>query len=262
MRQKTRTITTAFAWHGPEGAPVVMLSHSLGSSRVMWAPQIEALATRYRVLAYDTRGHGESDVPAGPYTLAELVADAVALLDALSIEAVHFVGLSMGGMIAQGLALAHPERLLSLALCSTSAQMPAAAQAAIQERIDTARTAGMAALLPGTLARWFTPDYLQRNPPMLETIRRQFLATPVEGYIGCTEAIRRLDHLERLGVIRLPTLVIVGEKDPGTPLAASEAIHAAIPGSRLAVIPRMLHLNNIEAAEQFNRHLTEFLAAR
>src|SRR5512132_2339853 len=156
MRIKTATITTNYELTGPKNAPVVVLSHSLGSNLHMWDPQAAALADR-QVLRYDTRGHGQSDVPGGAYTLDELVADAVALLDELGIPKVDFVGLSMGGMIGQGLALTHPGRLNRLALCDTSAQMPAASQPIIQDRIDEARRKGMAALVDSTLARWFTP---------------------------------------------------------------------------------------------------------
>ncbi len=259
MRIKTGTITTNYEISGQPNAPVVVLSHSLGSDMRMWDPQLPALEPRFRVLRYDTRGHGKSDAPEGAYTLDQLVADAAALLEALAIEKAHWVGLSMGGMIGQGFALAHPRRLLSLGLCSTSALIPEAAQPVIQERIDTALEEGLAALVDGTLARWFTPAYLKQNPPEVAAIRRQFLETPVAGYVGCTEAIRRLAYLDRLAGIELPTLIVVGEDDPGTPLAASQAMHAQIAGSRLAVIPKMLHLNNIEQAEVFNRHLTEFL---
>jgi 3-oxoadipate enol-lactonase len=261
MRIKTRTIASACELSGVEGAPVVMMSHSLGSSMAMWNPQLPALEPRFRVLRYDTRGHGASEARPAPYTLQELAEDAVALLDALEIETVHFVGLSMGGMIGQAMALAHPARLQSLSLCSTSAFIPEVAQPAIQERIDTAQSEGLAALVDGTLARWFTAAFLKRNPPEAALIRRQFLATSLEGYIGCSEAIRRLNFLGQLSRVTLPTLIIVGEEDPGTPLSASQAIHEAVGGSQLVVIPKMLHLNNIEAPERFNQSLLEFLGA-
>jgi 3-oxoadipate enol-lactonase len=259
MRIKTAAITTNYELTGPEKAPVVMLSHSLGSDLHMWDAQMEALAGRFRVLRYDTRGHGGSDVPEGPYTLAQLVGDAVDLLDALAIAKVHFVGLSMGGMIAQGLALGHPERLERLALCDTSAYMPPAAQPIVQERIDTARSQGLAALADATLARWFTADYLRRSGPGVDTIRGIFLSTSATGYIGCTEAIRRLDYLGELSRIRRPTLIMVGADDPGTPVAASQAIHERIAGSQLVVLPSASHLSNIEQAQSFNSALTAFL---
>jgi len=213
------------------------------------------------VLRYDTRGHGGSEVPAGAYTLDELVADAVALLDALAIRTVDFVGLSMGGMIAQGLALHHPQRLHRLALCDTSAFMPPEAQPLIQDRIDVARTQGMPALVDSTLARWFTPGYLQRKGPGVDMIRTIFLTSPAQGYIGCTEAIRGLNNLDALARVRVPTLILVGADDPGTPVSASEAMHARIPGSHLVVIPSASHLSNVEQAEVFNRHLVDFLNA-
>jgi 3-oxoadipate enol-lactonase len=256
---RTRTITTHYELCGDLAGPVVMLSHSLASGSSMWDWQLAALQSRFRVLRYDTRGHGGSEVPPAPYRLDELVEDAVALLDALDIRRVHFVGLSMGGMIGQGLALDHPQRLLSLCLCSTAALMPEAAQPAIQERIDTALTEGMQALAESTLARWFTPGFLKSRPPAVERIRRQLLATPPAGYVGCIEAIRRLDYLDRLAHIRLPTLVMVGADDPGTPVSASLAIHESIPGSRLEVIGSAMHLANIEQTEIFNRTLLGFL---
>jgi 3-oxoadipate enol-lactonase len=259
MRIATRTITTDYELCGPEQAPVVMLSHSLASGMSMWDPQLVALRSRFRILRYDTRGHGGSDVPAAPYRLDDLVTDAVALMDALAIRQVHFVGLSMGGMIGQGIALAYPDRLLSLSLCSTSARMPPEAQPVVQERIEAALEEGLQALADGTLARWFTPGYLKTKPPEVERVRRQFLATPVAGYVGCTEAIRRLDYLEQLARITLSTLIIVGEDDPGTPVSASRAMHERIAGSRLVIIPSAMHLCNIERTEVFNSALAGFL---
>ncbi len=256
---RTATLTTQSELCGAAGQSVVMLSHSLASGMSMWDAQLAVLQQGFRVLRYDTRGHGGSEVLPPPYRLEELVADAVALLDALEISKVHFVGLSMGGMIGQGLALCHPERLLSLSLCSTSALIPELAQGAIQERIDTARAGGLPALVDGTLARWFSPAFLKAGGHALERIRRQILATPTAGYIGCTEAIRRLNYLDQLDRVRLPTLIMVGEEDPGTPVAASRAMHERITGSRLVIIPTALHLTNIETSGRFNRELLGFL---
>jgi 3-oxoadipate enol-lactonase len=260
MRIKTATITTHYELSGPQNAPVVMLSHSLGSNLHMWDPQLTALEMKYQVLRYDTRGHGASDVPGGAYTLDQLVSDAVALLDALGIKKVSFVGLSMGGMIGQGVALTHADRVARLALCDTSAYMPPEAQPIVQERIDTARKEGLAALVDGTLARWFTPPYLKKKGPGVEMIRNIFLTSPLAGYIGCTEAIRRLNYIDELTRIKIPTLVVVGADDPGTPVAAAQAIHERIAGSRLLVIPSASHLSNIEQAEVFNQNLAGFLA--
>lgn len=244
---------------GQEKAPVVMLSHSLASSMVMWKPQLASLEAHFQVLRYDMRGHGDSDAPDGAYTLELLAEDAVALLDALGIDTVHFVGLSIGGMIGQGLALNHGHRLKTLTLCDTSAIMPEAAQPILRERIAAALKNGMAGQVDGTLERWFTPEYLKANPPVVEVIRRQIRETPLAGYIGCSEALGGLNYLDRLSAITLPTLIMVGEEDPGTPVAASEAIHERIAGSQLVILPAARHLSNIEQAEAFNDALMGFL---
>jgi len=260
MKIKVNGININYELTGPKGAPVVMLSHSLACSLVMWQPQMAVLEAAFRVLRFDTRGHGDSDAPPGAYSLEQLAADAVGLLDALKIETVHFVGLSMGGMIGQCLALDYSDRLKSLALCDTAAIMPAETQPIWQQRIDAAGETGMAGQVDETLERWFRPEFLQLNPPEVDMIRRQILATPPAGYIGCCEAIRRLNYLERLAAIGLPTLIMVGEEDPGTPVAASEAMHACISGSKLVILPEARHLSNIEQAEAFNTALMDFLA--
>ncbi len=247
---------------GRDGAPVVILSHSLGSSLIMWNPQLEVLEPHYQVLRYDTRGHGGSNAPSGAYTFDMLGEDALGLLDALDIEKVHFVGLSMGGMIGQCLALNHPERLEKLVLCDTAALLPEEAQPVWEERIEQAREKGMEALVGETLDRWFTPPFLRQDPPEVKLIREQFLSTPVGGYIGCSEAIRGLNYLERLSEIKIPTLIVVGEEDPGTPVAAAEAMQQRIAGSALVVLPSAAHLSNVEQAEAFNSALISFLQQR
>ena len=259
MKTLVNGIQINYELTGREGAPVVMLSHSLASSLVMWDPQLGSLEPHFQVLRYDMRGHGDSDAPEGAYTLEMLAEDAVALLDALKLDAVHYVGLSIGGMIGQGLGLDHAARFKSLTLCDTSAIMPNEAQPILQERITAAREQGMAAQVDGTLERWFTPEYLQKNPPEVERIRRQVAATPLAGYIGCSEALRGLNYLDRLSEIKLPTLIMVGEEDPGTPVAASEAIHERIAGSQLVILASARHLSNIEQADDFNKSLMDFL---
>jgi 3-oxoadipate enol-lactonase len=259
MKILANDIQINYKMTGREGAPVVMLSHSLASSMVMWNPQLTSLEANFQVLRYDMRGHGDSEAPDGAYTLELLVDDAVALLDGLTIDCVHFVGLSIGGMIGQGLGLNHRDRLLSLTLCDTSAIMPDEAQPILLDRIAAARENGMSAQVEGTLERWFTPQYLQKNPPEVEMIRQQIAATPLAGYIGCSEALRGLNYLERLSAIDIPTLIMVGEEDPGTPVAASEAIHERIASSRLIILPAARHLSNIEQAEAFNQSMMSFL---
>ena len=259
MRIKAHGIQMNYELSGKKGAPIVILSHSLASSLLMWNPQMEALNTHFQVLRYDIRGHGGSDAPSGAYTLELLENDAIKLLDALGIDQVHFVGLSMGGMIGQGLALNYSHRLKSLVLCDTASIVPAEAQPIWQERIDKTREKGMAALLDETMERWFTPAFLRKGSPMLDIIRKQILATPVKGYIGCAEAIRKLNYLDQLSRIKIPTLITVGEDDPGTPVSASEAMHKRISNSKLVILPSSRHLSNVEQANLFNVTLLEYL---
>jgi 3-oxoadipate enol-lactonase len=247
---------------GKKNAPVVVLGHSLACSQVMWWPQLELLETHFQVLRYDTRGHGQTEAPPDAYTLEQLVADAIGMLDAFRLDQVNWVGLSMGGMVGQGVALDHPDRLHSLVLADTAAIIPAEAQPVWQERIDAAINGGMQAVAESTLERWFTPKYLKQKGTAVDRIRQQILATPVAGYVGCSEAIRRLNYLERLAAVDARTLIMVGADDPGTPVAASEAMHSQIKNSKLVVIPQAAHLSNIEQADVFNDQLLVFLQGR
>ncbi|OGP70512.1 MAG: 3-oxoadipate enol-lactonase [Deltaproteobacteria bacterium RBG_16_50_11] len=244
---------------GKKKAPVVMLSHSLGCSLAMWDPQLGALEPLFQVLRYDIRGHGRSETPPGPYKPELLAKDAIALLDGLGIDKVHWVGVSMGGMIGQSVGLNRPDRLKSLALCDTTGVIPPEAQILWRERIAAVHEKGIESQLESTLERYFTPSFLKANPPMLGAIRKQFLATPVEGYLGCVEAIRSLNYLDRLSEIKIPTLIMVGEDDPGTPVSASEAMHKRISNSKLVIIPSARHLPNLEQPEFFNTSLLTFL---
>jgi len=262
MRIAVNDIQINYEMSGRPDGPVVMLSHSLSTSLELWTPQMAALEPEYRVVRFDTRGHGGSDIPAAPYSLEQMADDAVGLADALGIGAVHFVGISMGGMIGQALALNHPERLRSLVLCDTTALIPEDAQPAWQERIEAVQKKGMQAVVQSTLERWFTPAYLETVSPEVKRIRDLILATPPEGFIGCSEAIRRLDYLQRLSEIHTPTLVVVGEQDPGTPVSDSEAIHRRIQGAKMEVIPAAAHLCNVEQADVFNRFLLDFLGSQ
>ena len=259
MRITANGIEINYELTGKDNAPVVMLSHSLGSSLMMWDPQMAALEPDFKVLRYDTRGHGKSGVTPGPYTLELLAEDAVRLSDALGIDRFHWVGLSMGGMVGQCLALDHGDRLSSLTLCDTAAVITEEAQPVWQERIDLARQKGVGSQADATMERWFTPSFLSQNSQMLGLIRKQFLATPVESYVGCLEAIRRINYLDGLSKIKIPTLIIVGKDDPGTPVSAAEAMHKRISNSRLTVLPSAQHLSNVEQPEAFNQALLSFL---
>jgi 3-oxoadipate enol-lactonase len=213
----------------------------------------------FQALRYDMRGHGKSEVISGPYTLELLADDVIGFLDVLKIDRVHYVGLSVGGMIGQSLALNYAHRLRSLALCDTASIIPQEAQPIWQERIDKALTKGMEAQVDETMERWFTPAFLKQGSPMLDIIRKQILATSAQGYIGCAEAIRKLNYLNRLSEIKIPTLIMVGEDDPGTPVSASKTIHERIANSKLVILPSARHLSNIEQKEAFNTALLTFL---
>lgn len=259
MQVKANGISVSCELDGPEGAPVVTLSHSLAATSRMWDPQIAALRDNYRVLAYDTRGHGGTDAPDGAYSLDLLAADARSLLAELGIARTHWVGLSMGGMIGQTLALQNPELFESLSLCDTSSRVPPEAASAWQERIGLAQSDGMAALVDGTVERWFTPPFRDARADVVEPVRDMIRATPPAGFVGCCHAIRGLDLTDRLSAIEIPTLIVVGEDDPGTPVAASEAMHAEISGSELVVLTSAAHLSNLEQPEAFNEALASFL---
>jgi 3-oxoadipate enol-lactonase len=259
MRITANGIAVNYTLDGPANAPVVTLGHSLAADLTMWDPQLKALTTRYRVLRYDTRGHGGTDAPAGPYTLEQLAEDATALLQALGIARTHWIGLSMGGMIGQTLALSSPGRLLSLTLCDTSSRVPAEARPVWQERIATAETHGMGPLVEPTIGRWFTAPFRERRPDVIEPVRQRIRTTSPRGYAGCCAAIAQLDLTDQLPAITLPTLIVVGEEDQGTPVAASRAIQAKIAGSQLEIIKSASHLSNLEQPEEFTRIVTSFL---
>jgi 3-oxoadipate enol-lactonase len=260
MKARTNGIQTNYEIHGDKG-PWVVLSHSLACNLRMWDAQIEMLKTAHRVLAYDTRGHGASDAPAGAYTFDMLVEDLRALLDAAGVRDPHFVGLSMGGMIGMSFALKFPGRLRSLVLCDTTSRMPPEAGAIWEQRIRTAAEHGMGPLVEPTTARWFTEPFRRSGTAAVERVAGMIRATPTAGYIGCCHAIPSIDVTDRLGALRIPVQVVVGEQDVGTPVAMSKAIHEAIPGSELVVIPQASHLSNVEQPEAFNQALTRFLSA-
>jgi len=235
-----------------------MLCNSLSSNLAMWDCQVPALcAAGFRVLRYDARGHGASSVATGPTTLADLAADALALLDHLELERVHFCGLSLGGMTGQWLGTQHAARLHSLTLCATAAYMGPPDLWA--QRIDAVTRGGMAAVVDATIARWFTPAAQRQIPDAIARIRDGILTTPVAGYVACCAAIRDMDQRESIRTITLPTAVLVGADDPSTPVSAAELLHERIVGSQLTVIPATQHLFNVEAPDAFNAALLGFL---
>jgi 3-oxoadipate enol-lactonase len=259
MKTTVNGIDTYYEIHGKQGAPWLAFSHSLACSVRMWDAQIEAFKDRFRILAYDTRGHGKSAAPAGPYTLEAMADDLRALVSHLDIQRLHFVGLSMGGMIGQTFAIKYPGVFSSLTLADTTSRYPAEAAPLWQERIRTAETKGMQPLVQPTLERWFTAPFRQNNPDIVRKIATAISTTPVAGYAGCCAAIPKINVTARLKDINCPVLVICGEQDPGTPPAMAREIHQNAPGSRLAMIPQAAHLSNLEQPEAFNRALEGFL---
>jgi 3-oxoadipate enol-lactonase len=241
---------------GPVRAPLLLLSGSLGTSHAMWEDQIAALTHRFRVLRYDTRGHGRSAVPSGPCDIATLGRDALGLLDALHVERAHFCGLSLGGMTGIWLAAHAPERVARLVLANTSSYL--GARETWEARISAVRRGGMAAVTGGILERWFTPEFRAREPVRVERIRQMLLTTPPEGYAACAAAVRDMDQRCALAAISASTLVICGSADVATTPEHLRFIGERIPGARLTELPAA-HLSNIEAAEAFNRAVLDFL---
>ncbi|SFL04495.1 3-oxoadipate enol-lactonase [Geodermatophilus ruber] len=238
----------SYTEEGPRDAPVVVLSNSLGATRAMWDAQVPALAERFRVVTYDTRGHGASPVPAGPYSLDDLVDDVVALLDRLGIRRAHVAGLSLGGMTAMRLAAREPERVDRIALLCTSSLL--GPREAWTDRARTARTEGTGALAPTVVGRWFTPGFAAAEPELVGRMQAMIAGTPDEGYASCCEAIADMDLRADLPTITAPTLVVSGVEDPATPPEHQQAIVDGIPGARLLSVSPGAHLANIEQASQ------------
>jgi 3-oxoadipate enol-lactonase len=258
MRARTNGIDINYVVEG-EG-PWLVMSHSLACNTGMWDPQAPALSRRFKVLRFDTRGHGASDAPAGDYSLDMLADDVKGLFDHLGIRECHWVGLSMGGMIGQTFALKYPGIFKSITLCDTAARYPDGAAEIWAGRVKVAKEQGMEALVPPTLERWFTEGFRKSQPAKVSRIADSIRQTPVNGYAGCCAALPRINTLDRLKDIKCPALVICGEQDMGTPLAMSQAIHAAMPGSTLAVLPDAAHISNVEQPELFSAALDPFLA--
>lgn len=243
---------------GEAGRPVLLLSNSLGTTHAMWDAQMPALAARFRVLRYDTRGHGQSSVPPGPYDIATLGRDAEALLGGLGIERADFCGLSMGGMTGMWLAAHAPHRVGRLVLANTSARI--GAPDVWNKRIETVAAGGMAAIVDGVIERWFTPPFRTREPASVARIADQLRACDPAGYVACCAAVRDMDQVVALARIVAPTLVVAGAHDAATPPDHAALLTARIAGARQVTFPAA-HLSNVECAEAFTAALVEFLGA-
>jgi 3-oxoadipate enol-lactonase len=261
MKIKVNGININYQIDGPEGAPWVTMSNSLATTHRMWDPQIADFTRQYRVLRYDKRGHGETDVAPGPYSFELLADDVLALLDALQITRTHFVGLSMGGMTGMTMALKNPGVLRTLVLCDTTSRDPLGSPALWQQRIDAVKAGGsMEAMVEATVARFLTPDTVKNRPAMADIVRGMVRATPMDGYIACCQAIAKLNLTDRLPAITTPTLIVVGADDPATTVDMARTIHQRVAGSELVILKDAAHLSNLEQAAAFNEAVLAFLA--
>jgi 3-oxoadipate enol-lactonase len=259
MRVKVNGISIEYELQGQPGRPVVTLSHSLATCMQMWGPQVAALAEHFQVLRYDMRGHGASDAPAGPYSIEMLAEDVEGLWDALGIQQSYFAGLSVGGKIGLVLARRSPKRVRGLILCNTTCRIPPEGRAVWDERIADVLAGGMKSQIEPTLQRWFTDGFRAADPDTVAWIAGLILATPPQGFIGCSRAIQDFDYIESLGAITTPVLLLPGENDSGTPPAYSEEIRERVPATRLTVVPNAAHLSNVEQPGFVTAAMLEFL---
>ena len=244
---------------GPERAPVLMLSNSLGTNLHMWDEQVAPFTRHFRLVRYDRRGHGKSDAPKGPYSMERLGRDVLAILDHLHIEKINWCGLSMGGMVGMWLGAQAPQRIDKLILSNTTAYF--ADKAMWDGRIKMVRDKGLSAIVDANMERWFTAGFRERSPQAVARIREMFLATNVDGYIACGEAIRAMDHRPLLPKINAPTLVIAGRYDPATTLEAGEFIAQHMPNAKLAVLDTA-HIANMEQPKEYADTVLEFLSEK
>jgi 3-oxoadipate enol-lactonase len=260
MRTVTSTATDVHhVVEGPPDAPPLVLLNSLGSSLAMWEPQMDALAARFRVIRLDSRGHGTSPVPPGPYSLADFGGDVIALLDRLGLARAHVTGLSLGGMTAMWLAINAPERVDRLVLCCTSARV--AAPEVYRERATKVRAEGTASIAPAVVSRWLTPEFAEHEPALVARLEAMVAATPDDGYASSCTAIAEMDLEDELAAISAPTLVIAGAEDLALPPDHGARIAARIPGTRMTVVPQAAHLGNLEQPAEFTELIEGHLAA-
>jgi 3-oxoadipate enol-lactonase len=251
-------LSVHYALGGPPEAPLVVFSHSIGANLSMWDPQVAALEQRFRVLRYDTRGHGLTTVTSGPCTLDQLAADVLGLLDALGQERAQFCGLSLGGLIGMRLFRRAAHRIDKLVLCNTAARI--GTTDGWNARIESVRRQGMTGVAAQVVERWFSPEFRARHPETVAAGLNMLETTPPEGYMAACAALRDADERASLPGILVPTLVVAGSRDPATPAAEGRLLAEAIPGAEYVELPAA-HLSNLEAAERFTGELLRFLAA-
>ena len=244
---------------GRDGGPTLMMSNSLGCTLQMWEPQMAALAKEFRVIRYDRRGHGKSNVPPGPYSMDRFGRDVLSILDDLNIEKTHWCGLSMGGMVGQWLGANAPQRFGKLILANTTCYYPDPTNWI--SRIKTVTEGGIAAVADTVIAGWLTADFRERDPAATEYMKAMLKASPQQGYLACCEALKTLDQRALLPKINNPTLVIAGRHDPATPLAAGEFIRSQIPKASLTILDAA-HISNVEQPHAFTDAVIGFLTQR
>jgi 3-oxoadipate enol-lactonase len=247
--------------NGKRPRHTVVLSHALGCDLTMWDELANRLAQDCRVIAYDHRGHGSSDAPDGPYAMADLADDAARLLRELDTGPVVWIGLSMGGMVGQELALRHPGLVGALVLANTTSAYPDAARAVWQQRIATVQEGGIEAIADAVMARYFHDDFRAAHPATIDRFRRRLVTTDTVGYIGCCAAVGAVDTTARLGAIGVPALVIAGELDQGTPVEMARTLVQGIPGARLEVLEQASHLSAIEQPQAFGASVVGFVGS-
>jgi 3-oxoadipate enol-lactonase len=244
---------------GTPDAPWVVMAHGLATNLTLWDDLVEAIKDDYLCLRYDARGHGATPAMPGDYSFDLLVRDAIGLMDAMHIGKAHFVGLSMGGMVALGLAIGHPDRIASIAVCDARAQADEEYVEGWNHRIKIVSEGGMDALVERTLARWFTPAFLARPSAALDKMRRMMAGTPRDGYCGCAAALKSLNYGGELNRIVAPTLLLVGAQDLGAPVEIVQGMQRSIRGARYVEIPEAGHISNIEQPTLFSAAVSGFL---
>jgi 3-oxoadipate enol-lactonase len=260
MSNFVTTDGTAIAFEvtgSPSGQPLIFL-HSLGADRHQWQPQITALSPDFRILEVDTRGFGQSDAPKGPYTLERLATDVIELADSVGFHIFHLCGLSLGGLMAQWIAIHHPHGLLTLTLANTAAKIGSAE--VWDERGATALAHGVGSMVDVILARWFLPPFTAANPDLIASLRATLVATKADGYAGACAALRDADLREAVGTITAKTLVIAASDDGATPPSDLEFLHGQITASRYHLVHNAAHISNLEAAHEFTRELRAHLS--
>ena len=259
MKIKANGIAINYQIEGPDNAPCLVFSNSLATTLAMWDEQAAALKDKFRILRYDQRGHGQTETPSGRYPFDTLLADALGLLDALSIKKAHFAGLSMGGATALGLAQKHPDRFDRIIVCDSPCQSTPQSSQQWEERILVAKKKGMAALVEPTVTRWFPPEIVAKNPPYLDKVRGMIRDTPANGFVGCAAALAAHDYASAVASVTRPVLFMAGEKDGVTP-AAMRKLNEKLQSSRFVELAGAGHISNMDRSAEFTRAIRDFLS--